>query len=664
MSLTFTDTTYVWTGGYATRLVPKEAGFRWDGNARHWWTTDWSAAHKLRAYADEPALAALDTDTEEAAHVMDESRALVPSRPWDETWNTWNPDLTPMPFQQAGVQFLHDHKNALVGDEMGLGKTVQALLLLNSLPSDKQKVLIICPASLKLNWEIEFHRWVKNHDDYIINIMGGGRDWSYFDDVVIINPQLLKKHHYNLREATWDVMIVDECHYFKNPGAQRTLHLFGRKYKKDPSKTIQPIKATRSIFLTGTPILNRPEELFSVVSNLAPEVFPSWWQFVHRYCGAFKGRFGLDTSGATNLEELQAKLRQSVMIRRRKADVLTDLPAKRRQVIEVPAPPDLATALSSEKEWWKARQKMLTDLRASVELAKTSDTDEEYIEAVKCLREGMAAAFKEMAKLRQQIAIAKVPLVLDHLTNILETQEKVVVFTHHHAVTEALMDGLEVEKICAVKLDGRDELEVRHNAVENFQNDPDVRVFVGGIKAAGVGLTLTAASHVLFAEMDWTPANLSQAEDRCHRIGQTDSVLVQHIVLEASLDAYMANKVVEKQKICDKALDDGIMVIPEPVVPDPDPVEAVSSTKEAIAVEAEKFVSATLRESILSQLRTLSAYCDGARQLDGMGFSKVDADIGHRLAACVSLSPKQAALGARLTHKYRRQLNDETVSTQ
>lgn len=199
----------------------------------------------------------------------------------------------------------------------------------------------------------------------------------------------------------------------------------------------------------------------------------------------------------------------------------------------------------------------------------------------------------------------------------------------------------------------------RQAAVDAFQGDPNVRVFIGSITAAGVGITLTASSHVVFAELDWVPGNLTQAEDRCHRIGQRESVLVQHLVLDGSLDARMAKILVRKQEIIDKALD----IEPEEKelavkVMEFSPVE--STPRKQIEKVAETLTAEQI-EAIHDGLRTLASYCDGARALDGWGFSKVDAHIGKSLADCPRLTPKQAALGQRLVRKYRRQLGQEVL---
>jgi hypothetical protein len=226
-----------------------------------------------------------------------------------------------------------------------------------------------------------------------------------------------------------------------------------------------------------------------------------------------------------------------------------------------------------------------------------------------------------------------------------------VIFAWHQDVVESLMQAL--AEYGAVKLVGGMNATAKQASVDRFQQDPTCRVFVGNISAAGVGITLTAASHVVFAELDWTPARVSQAEDRCHRIGQTDSVLVQHLVLAGSLDATMAEMIVEKQDVADRALDKGVK-----------PIE-VKQQKTVIAVQQElpkALMSAAQIDAAHTAMKMLAGVCDGARSWDGAGFNKFDTAMGKSLAAQPMLTERQAAIAARLANKYRGQLSEEIVA--
>jgi SWI/SNF-related matrix-associated actin-dependent regulator 1 of chromatin subfamily A len=340
------------------------------------------------------------------------------------------------------------------------------------------------------------------------------------------------------------------------------------------------------------------------------------------------------------------------MIRRLKADVLTELPPKRRQVVEIAAN-GASAIVARERKGYEAHEERIESLRASAELAK-AESNEAYAAAVAALSEAQQAAFGEISQLRHDTAVAKVPAILEHVTSALEADEssKVIVFAHHHDVIDALVTGL--GEYGAVHLDGRMGMTDRQANVDRFQTDPGCRVFVGGILAAGVGLTLTASSHVIFAELDWVPGNVTQAEDRAHRIGQTQSVLVQHLVLDGSLDARMAHILVEKQDVADRALDRATSSAAY-VTASRERAATETESRKKLAAVAEKLTDEQIAE-IHAGLRRLRAACDGARNLDGQGFSAIDVRIGWALADAPKLTRRQAALGLKLTTKYRRQL--------
>ncbi len=548
---------------YEDRFVPRNAGFRWHAGdrcrrksceacehelGRVWLTQDALAAHALVEYADDelgedirrraaPAIEARAGDERRTAladkakklrHAMSlraskakDAQIEVPSPPGFEY----------LPFQRAAIAYALGRENTLLADEMGLGKTIEALGVINADPSAK-KILIVCPASLKLNWARECERWLVAD----LRIGVAGKTFPADADVVIVNYAILGKWKAKLAK-TWDVLVADECHYVKNKDAKR-------------SKNLYAIRAKRKLLLTGTPILNRPVELQPIAGLLDPETFGHFWGFAKRYCDPQKHHFGWDLTGATNLAELHEKLRGTIMVRRTKADVLSELPPKRRQVIEL-ASDALADIVSVEENAWAEHERRLKQLRArsgETRAGKAGASDEE----LRMLREGVNAAFGELSKLRHATALAKVPLVVEHVKNALLASSKLVVFAHHrdvvHEIAAAFGDS-------AVTLTGEDELEERQAAVDRFQSDADCTLFVGSIRAAGLGLTLTASAYVVFAELDWVPAHLTQAEDRTHRIGQEDSVLVQHLVLQNSLDARMVQTLIRKQRIVDETLD-------------------------------------------------------------------------------------------------------------
>jgi SWI/SNF-related matrix-associated actin-dependent regulator 1 of chromatin subfamily A len=375
-------------------------------------------------------------------------------------------------------------------------------------------------------------------------------------------------------------LVADEVHYAKNTKAQRTVELFGGvihhpETETTPAlrETVTPIPARRRVYLTGTPILNRPIELWPLLHSADPQgLGRNWRDYVTRYCaghqeavliGRRRTKLVWNVTGASHLDDLQARLRSTLMVRRLKHDVLTELPAKRRQILELPAEA-AAGEVAGELAAWRAQQDRLATLHAAAECAQRGDDPAAYRAAVAALRAGLTVAFAEMSVQRHATALAKVPLILEHVREAAEQSGKVVCFCHHKDVVAALQGCLAAAGVRCVCCTGDMGLAERQAAVDAFQQDPLVRVFLGTIMAAGVGLTLTASSHVIFAELDWVPGNMSQAEDRCHRIGQRGSVLVQHLVLEGSLDAEIARRLVEKQDLIDQALDHVGAAPPDP----------------------------------------------------------------------------------------------------
>jgi SWI/SNF-related matrix-associated actin-dependent regulator 1 of chromatin subfamily A len=648
------------TDGPQDRFGPKAAGFRWNPEKKHWWTDRDDAALALRDCASPIAREELDQIAAKREASLQASRAT------DAEIDLPAPaGLDYLPFQRAGIAFALDHPNVLFADEMGLGKTIEAIGLVNALP-EIESVLVICPASLRINWQREWERWATRPMRVAIATTKDAELPKA--DVVIVNYDILKKLRAPLRSRTWDLLICDEAHYMKSNKAQRTREVLGRNVRakagagwiKDPA----PIPAKRLAFLTGTPILNKPIESWTLLHALAPEVFKNWKWFTRRYCDASFNGYGTDVSGASNLEELQDKARASCMVRRKKSEVLTELPPKRRQVIELP-PNGCANVVKAEAKAWAAHEEALRELRARVELAKASEDPEDYAQAVANLRESVSAAFTEIAKLRHETALAKVPFVVEHLRDALEAGGKVVCFAHHRDVIAELAEQL--ADFAPAIITGATPMEARQEQVDHFQANPEARVFLGNLQAAGVGLTLTAASHVVFAELDWVPGNITQAEDRCHRIGQRSSVLVQHLVLQGSLDARMAQVIVEKQDVIDRALDrrtDGTGAVPAalevPAIPSGERAATRNASAEQLAKEAEA-LSASQLEAIHEALRQVAGMCDGAIQRDGAGFNKLDTQIGTELACQATLTPKQAALGRKIVKKYRRQFPTELL---
>jgi SWI/SNF-related matrix-associated actin-dependent regulator 1 of chromatin subfamily A len=507
----------------------------------------------------------------------------------------------------------------------------------------------VCPASLKENWRRELEKWLVEDLDVAIY-----RDGLPDADVVVVNYALLSTRDGIaglLSSHGADFLILDESHYIKNKDAKRT-------------EAARSIEADKRIFLTGTPIKNRPIELWTQINELTSAF--DFWPYAKRYANATKTRFGWEMDGASNLSELQERLRSEIMVRRQKEEVLDDLPDKIRQMIPL-AQNGMQGLVEKEDELFDQHEEKIERAQKRVAKAQATGSEKDYEEAVADLEEARDHAFEALAKVRREIAEAKTSHVIEHVESVLESEEKVVVFAHHKSVIEMLEEAFGDE---AVSLTGDTREHERQRAVDRFQEDDDVRVFIGSIHAAGTGLTLTASSHVIFAELDWTPSVNNQCEDRCHRIGQDDVVQVQYLVVDGSLESRIAQMNVQKQKNIDAAMDEETdtdfysgNVDEEELrtlssLTDNDEVEdSVSGTRTEEIIDT----SPEQKEAILKGLSTLAAYCDGARERDGMGFNKLDTEFGKELASRSSLSDKQAHYGLKLVRKYGGQLDEDLV---
>ncbi len=428
------------------------------------------------------------------------------------------------PFQKAGVEFINRcNGNALVADEMGLGKTIQALAWLDIHPEIRPAVIVV-PASLKLNWAKEVRQWMNNKKtSYICS----GKSPMATDvkpvmesDICIINYDVLTDYWIELfKKAGVQAMILDESHFIKNDSTKRT---------KAVKKLHRSVKHT--IALSGTPITNRPIEFFTTIKLLAPQLFGSRFQYAMQFCNAHNNGYGWDFNGAKNTKELNDILTSSIMVRRLKKDVLKELPAKVISVVPMEID-NRAVYNRAEDDFIKYLKEIDPKKAKSAERAET---------LVKI--EGM-----------KQLTIAgKIKAAIAWIQDHIETNGKLVVFCTHKETINFLMAEF---KDVAVRLDGSTSQTERQAVVDKFQTDEKIRLFVGNMQAAGVGITLTAASSVAFLELPWTPALVSQASDRVHRIGQKDSVNIYFLLADNTIEIEIAAILDEKQKIIEMVLD-------------------------------------------------------------------------------------------------------------
>ncbi len=497
--------------------LAKQAGFGWHKGVNHWFTYELRTAEKLLEYADTAALTELNARLDKLHRSYSDGTGLG-----EPLYS--NSGKESLPFQNAGIHIGGELPVFLLADEQGLGKTIQAIGIARFIIAQKgaaARVLIISTASIKLNWKREFAEW--GQPDVKIQVLQGSRSCVIGDaQVVVVNYDLLTKLYDELARP-WDVVIGDEAHYLKNMKSKRTRAVLGYREQKGLAK-----QAEKTVFLTGTPVLNRPIELWPILSKLAPDtIYPyvSYLDFGRRYCAGYQGGFGWDMSGSSREEELNVRLRSTIMVRRLKKDVQKQLPPKQYQVIP----------LEPSKEARKI-------IRQEGSLKLT--------DAKKQSLKGFDAG--ELAELRHKLAMAKLPICVQHIEDLLLSLDKVVVFAYHTAVLKGLYQAL--EKYEPVLLDGSTPAGRRQDLVDTFQNEADCRVFLGQLQAAGTGITLTAASTVVFVESSWVPGEIAQAVDRCHRIGQKDSVLAHFLVVQGSLEEYMLRTIVDKQRTINRIL--------------------------------------------------------------------------------------------------------------
>lgn len=407
-------------------------------------------------------------------------------------------DVELFTFQETAVtqmlSFLEKKQAVYNACEMGLGKSAQALTCAKRLRLTS--ILIICPAGVTFVWRNELKKWYPE--------CPGAHILSY--------GMLQNKKARETINRPWDLLILDEAHYVKNPKAKRTkIVLFD----------LWPLAKYR-ICLSGTPMTQSVADCYTLFSKILP-AFGGYWDFCGRYAHIKRTPWGQKPHGIKNAEELRKIIRSHFFVRYLKTDVLKDLPAK--TWVKVPLPRTLAVKLSAEEEK-KAK---------------------EYIRAMQLFfQKGVRVPLKppkSVATYRAEQGLKKVPHVVDFARDILEQEIPLVIFAYHRSVLEALRTHL--APFHPAYIDGSTSATARDKAVTAFQNG-STNLFIGQIVAAGTGITLTRASTVVFAELDWSPANVSQAVDRVHRISQDLPVTSYYFSVDGSIDEDLMDTLIEK----------------------------------------------------------------------------------------------------------------------
>ncbi|KFW89508.1 DNA annealing helicase and endonuclease ZRANB3, partial [Phalacrocorax carbo] len=437
-----------------------------------------------------------------------------------------------LPFQEKGIIFaLQRGGRCMIADEMGLGKTIQAIAI-SYYYKNEWPLLIVVPSSLRYPWVDEMEKWIPELSPDDISIIQNKTDTGRISTskVTILGYGLLTSDAQTLVDTLYrqnfKVVVIDESHYMKSRNATRT-------------KILLPIvqKALRAILLTGTPALGRPEELFMQIEALFPRRFGTWSEYAKKYCNArvrfFGKRTQWDCRGASNLDELH-QLLSEIMIRRLKNDVLTQLPPKVRQRIPFDLPHAAAKNLNTIFAEW---EKLMRNLN--------SDATESHFSQVMNL----------ITRMYKETAIAKAGAVKDYIKMMLANDKlKFLVFAHHLSMLQACTEAVIENKVRYIRIDGSVPSAERIHLVNQFQKDPDTRVAILSIQAAGQGLTFTAATHVVFAELYWDPGHIKQAEDRAHRIGQCSSVNIHFLIAKGTMDTLMWAMLNRKAKVTGSTL--------------------------------------------------------------------------------------------------------------
>ena len=407
------------------------------------------------------------------------------------------------PFQRTGVRYLETRKGrALLADDMGLGKTIETLGWLAGNPKARP-VVVVCPPSVKIKWQREANSWLKNARAVTV---WGETPGTPKEPIVIINYDILSYWVKALKKMKPQVVVLDEAHWIKNPKAERT------KAAKRLCRSVPHL-----IGLTGTPIENRASEFFSILHLLRPNEFKSHFDFMTRYTDAELIHGHWTYKGVRHAKELHRRLsdpRSGVMLRRLKSDVATQLPKKTRSVVPL--------RIDNRREYSEAETDFLAWLKQC--------NPESLVRAQR------AEALTRTNALLRLAAQGKINACLDWISTFLGSPgEQVVVFVSHRWVAHHIRDAFRSE---ALLVDGSVTGTKRQKAIDQFQNGSH-RLLVANIKALREGVNLTAASNAAMVELIWSPMKLSQAEDRLHRIGQVDPVLISYLVAVDTIEERM-----------------------------------------------------------------------------------------------------------------------------
>lgn len=447
-----------------------------------------------------------------------------------------NLKVEPYQYQQEGILYGMEKKRLIIGDEPGLGKTLQSIGIVDT--ANAYPCLVICPSSLKINWQREFEKFTDKSamvlDNNVLSTFGYLLKMGAYN-VAIVNYESLKKYFvwdiksngktFRLKDVVFSdfirifkSIIIDESHRVKDLSAQQTIFTKGISVGKE-----------YVIMLSGTPVVNRPNDLVAQLSIMDRlKDFGGYSQFVADFCTDPKDR---NAQPAVSLSELSKRLYGNCMIRREKSKVLPQLPDKTRV--------DLYVEISNDEEYHLAAHDLAEYLRQYTEC---TDGD--------IRRKMRMEALVRFMTLRALATKGKVSQAIDFIRNFIANGKKLIVFCALHEVVDMLQKAFPK----AVTVTGRDSSVSKQTSVDSFQNNPDVMLIICSIKAAGVGLTLTSSSSVAFLELPWTYADCCQCEDRAHRIGQKDNVTCYYLLGRGTIDNTIYSLIHKKKTIASEIM--------------------------------------------------------------------------------------------------------------
>lgn len=443
-------------------------------------------------------------------------------------------ELKLYPHQEVGVKYLLKNNSCILGDEQGLGKTIQVISAVNKLIKAKKinRVLVVCPAIMRMTWGEEF----KKYTSYSIEVKKSSTSEIEKSQIVVCSYEYVTSRYNKLNVfKDFDCIVVDESHKIKNIRAKRT---------KVVLKLIEQPSVKYKWLLSGTPITKGVDDLYTQLRPLGvlPVHIKNVWVFREYFMNKRESYFGTEYYGIKHKEEL-LELMQRVMLRRKKKDVLKELPLL-------------------------IHSKVYVDIKSSIAKESLRYVDE----IVKSIEEKNGSFLVEhsqhIATVRRDLGISKIKPTVEYILEYLKEneQEKLVVFAYHNDVVEAITEALEQKNIKVAAITGATSMSKREEAIRQFQEPQlqrvggdvavkEVQVLVCNLIAAGVGVTLTNAHTEIFAELDWTPANIAQAEARCHRIGQKEDVNVVFLLAKDSIDEHIYKSVVKKLEVIKEVIE-------------------------------------------------------------------------------------------------------------